>query len=126
MPAASKRPQRTGLTMLIVVVAGITIAICWRTYKERSRPCEYQTADQLMQKYPTLKNIWEQKIAYMDTREAAEKILSAKLELAVKRGNLSDEKSFDIENRMFEQTMKGLEHFEGEFTLECQRVTGTK
>jgi hypothetical protein len=77
-----------------------------------------------MKEFPTLREIWDRKVAYLDAQEAAEKIMAAKLELAVKRGAITQTQAFEQEEKMFEQTMAGEQKFEEQFQAECKRLTG--
>jgi hypothetical protein len=78
-----------------------------------------------MIQYPELEEIWNRKIAYLDEREALEKIEAARRELAVKRGKLGEFESFERGEALFDETMRGEEEFATEFQAECHRLTGT-
>jgi hypothetical protein len=108
----------------IVVIAGIYIGR--DIYMKHKDPCRYKTYSALMKTYPELEKIWNSKIAYLDGREAAEKIFSAQLELAVKRGTITEEQAMEKESKAFNQTLAGEERFDKEFQATCQRLTGTK
>ena len=79
-----------------------------------------------MKQYPELQEIWNRKIGYLDKREAAEKILCAKLELAVKRGKITESQALEKELKMFEKTIAGDDKFDEEFQAACRRLTGTE
>jgi hypothetical protein len=79
-----------------------------------------------MREFPSLKAIWDQKITFMDAREAEEKIMQAKLELWVKRDAMTQERASEIEQIMFQQTMSGAIRYDEEFQSECKRVTNTQ
>jgi hypothetical protein len=70
--------------------------------------------------------IWDRKMAYLDAREAAEKIFSAQLELATKRGTITEDQTMEKELKMFDQTLEGESKFEEEFQSMCLRLTGTE
>jgi hypothetical protein len=65
-------------------------------------------------------------MAYLDAREAAEKIFSAQLELATKRGTITEDQTMEKELKMFDQTLEGESKFEEEFQSMCLRLTGTE
>ncbi len=121
-----RKAKRAVIVIGLFVAAGLMVLVGWDLYKKEQWPCKHRSYASLMTEYPSLIDIWNRKIAYLDTREAAEKILSAKLELAVKRGFMTDTKAFEREQKMFEQTMAVDEEFERQFQAECKRLTGTE
>ena len=109
---------------IIVISSGLYVGRSY--YLKQKYPCRYRTHESLMREYPALKEIWKRKIAYLDTREAAEKILSAKLELAVKRGAMTEAKALALEEGMFNKTLAVDARFDEEFEAECRRLTRTQ
>ncbi len=112
------------ILILTFIIAGIYIGK--DIYMKHKNPCRYETYSALMKKYPELEKIWNSKIAYLDGREAAEKIFSAQLELSVKRGTITEEQAMEKESKAFDQTLAGEERFDKEFQATCQRLTGTE
>lgn len=121
-----RESQKSVYVATVVAVLGVACVAWWMhaEYKRKNEPCRYLSYEDLIASYPTLKEIWNRKMAYLAERGAAEKIQSARVELAVKRGAIDEMRAFELEQRMWDQTMKGEEEFETRFRVECQRITG--
>ena len=122
----SERKSLLGITIFWAAVAAIVTAYGYHEYRKRIvDPCQHRTYESLMNEFPELETIWEEKIAYLDEREALEKIEAARMELAVKQGRLTEADAFDIGMRLFEETMAGEERYSERFQVQCRTVTGT-
>lgn len=122
-----KLKRKIGSVILFAIIVGAVGSYFGRNiYMKHKYPCRYRTYESLMKQYPELQEIWNRKIAYLDTLEAAQKILSAQLELAVKRGTITESQAFKKELKMFDQTIAGDDKFEEEFQATCRRLTGTE
>jgi hypothetical protein len=120
-----KRKREIGANILIIVIA-VGAYVGKDIYMKYKYPCKYRTYESLMKEYPELEKIWDRKMAYLDAREAAEKIFSAQLELATKRGTITEDQAMEKELKMFDQTLEGESKFEEEFQSMCRRLTGTE
>ena len=120
-----KRKREIGAIILIIVIA-VGAYVGKDIYMKYKYPCKYRTYESLMKEYPELEKIWDRKMAYLDAREAAEKIFSAQLELATKRGTITEDQAMEKELKMFDQTLEGESKFEEEFQSMCRRLTGTE
>jgi hypothetical protein len=118
--------KRKGLWIILIVVIVLGFYFGRDIYLKQKYPCQYRPYASLMKEYPELEIIWNRKIAFLDAREAAQKILSAKLELAIKRGRMTEAKALEIEQKMFDQTLAGEEKIDTEFGATCRRLTGTQ
>lgn len=118
--------KRKGLWIILIVVIVVGFYFGRDIYLKQKYPCRYRSYASLMKEYPELETIWNRKIAFLDAREASQKILSAKLELAIKRGRMTEAQTSEIEQKMFDQTLAGEEKFDAEFGATCRRLTGTQ
>jgi len=120
-----KRKRKIGTIILIILIA-VGAYVGRDIYLKYKYPCKYRTYESLIKEYPALQQIWDRKMAYLDTREAAQKILSAQLELATKRGTITADQAIEKEQKMFDQTLEGDSNFEEEFQSMCRQLTGAE
>ena len=108
----------------IIIVMGIYFGRDF--YLKQKYPCRHRSYASLMKEYKELVAIWNKKIAFLDAQEAEEKILSAKLELAIKKGTITEKQAMEMELKMFDRSLEGEARFDAEFQATCRHLTGTQ
>lgn len=92
--------------------------------RRRSDPCWYVTRGELNNRYPELRNLWEQHKAELDAQEAQHKAQNAIIDLRIKQGTISDLELVSLGERQGKELDDLIERQGRQFQNLCRRLVG--